>query len=188
MKDLSVLLRSFCIKERCMQPKYFFLFMLFCCSTHLRGEQQDVVVTKKVLVVAGDGVVFKNKMWKKQRDTLVFALRHYNELPLMIFTSIGLAYKALRRQKLTVASVLQSFPALEHYKHEIYDFITFENPNQEVIALLKKLKEQGFLLVFAAPIIQESYDYNKQLRPDIFSLFDVFLLITHFKQPPEPFT
>ncbi len=168
--------RDYCmmIKKECVR---FFLFFLFVAQTIFCVQELD----HAKIVVIDEALVFHNKRWKKPREAFVFLVKHQREFPMLLRVALVLAYKKLRGQKLSVGIVLKEFRELQKYKDEIYNFITLEEPDEELIEVLKKLKLQGIKLVFTTSMMKESCDYNKQIHKDIFDLFDDVLFVSGIK-------
>lgn len=141
---------------------------------------QEMVQNKVVIV--DETIMFHNKRWKKPREAFVFLVKHQRELPMLLRVALVLAYKKLRGQKISVPSILKDFRELQRYKDEIYNFIALEDSNDELVALLKRIKLQGTKIIFTISMMKESVDYNKQLHKEIFDLFDEIILTAAIKK------
>lgn len=162
------------IKKECVR---FFLFFLFVAQTIFCVQELD----HAKIVVIDEALVFHNKRWKKPREAFVFLVKHQREFPMLLRVALVLAYKKLRGQKLSVGTVLKEFRELQKYKDEIYNFIALEDPHDELVEVLKKLKSRDVKLVFTTSMMKESCDYNKQIHKDIFDLFDDVLFVSGIK-------
>lgn len=76
-------------------------------------------------------------------------------------------------KKLSVIDILHDVPKLAKYKEDLYRIATLEKPIDTTIAILKKLKEQGnVVLVLASNMDEDFLEYNRIIKPEIFDLFD----------------
>lgn len=129
-------------------------------------------------IIAADchGVIVKSKKWKREQEVALFVYNHWFELPMIVKIAIKLLYKRYNKEKITVARVLQEFPELEKYRENIYNFITLQEPIDEMIELLKSLKEQGYVVVLASNMAPDTFEHNKNKKPELLDFFDFHFL------------
>lgn len=152
----------------------FKIILVLACSTFIGTN----FVQAGVKAVAFDchGVLVERRPWTVQLGIARFLYHHYDAIPLAFTIGPQLLYSWFKGTKLNVAQILYDFPDLKQYKDDIYEFIRLRNIIQETIALIKRLKEQGVVIILASNMAQDTFDYNRKIRPKFFDLFDIFYI------------
>ncbi len=152
-----------------MKKIYFVTFLIFLI------DNSKSCFSSPLKVVAFDchGVVFKSLPWNVHKEIGRFMWNHYEALPLGLYLAPQILYFCLSESLITVEGLLKKFPVLEKYRDEIYGFVKLQGLNEDVVALIKKLREQGVIIVLASNIHVDALVYNKKLMPEIFELFDI---------------
>ena len=92
----------------------------------------------------------------------------------------ALGYSVVKRlmgAKLSISDILNHAPKLRKYEKELYHLATLEKPIVGTLETLKKLKEQkNVVLVLASNMTEDSFEYNKRTKPEIFGLFDYYYI------------
>ena len=130
----------------------------------------------KVLAIDYHGVIVKARYDKLTWCSAKIVGRNIGDSLNMAQSGIGIAAKAIAGQNLSIESILRDFPHLEKYEDEMYGCMNvLDQPNEETIAILKKLKQQGVKLVLASNMHEDSFEINKsRLKPELFELFDFY--------------
>jgi FMN phosphatase YigB (HAD superfamily) len=158
-----------------MTFKKVILFLLILFSTF----QTIFAIPQKIKgIIAADchGVIVESKKWKRHRKISLLVLRHLDDLPFMTKMAFKILYKYFNQEKLSMLGVFQEFPELERYRDEIYDIRRLESPIPAMIALLKKLKDRGYLLVLASNLEPDVFAYNLKECPEYLDFFDFHFL------------
>lgn len=151
--------------------KQLLLLGLFCSSfTTVLGQ------IKGIIAADCHGVIVKSKKWKRHQEVALFVGKHLYELPMIVKVGLKLLYKRYKHEKITMQGVFHEFPELETYREDIYNFITLQDPVDAIIKLLKRLKEEGYLLVLASNMASDTYEYNKKKCPELLDFFDFHFL------------
>lgn len=118
------------------------------------------------------------------------AARNLDDVPNMINSGVKIGVKKyVYNQDLNLKSILEDDPSLMKYEDDIYECIdVLEQPNKEMIDLLKELKQQGVVLVLASNMDENSFELNKsKIKPELFNLFDIYHIANNQNgRKPDP--
>lgn len=151
----------------------FFLLIFFSTLQTIFAVPQKI---KGIIAADCHGVIVESKKWKRHRKISLLVLRHLYDLPFMTKMAFKILYKYFNQEKLSMLGVFQEFPELEKYRDEIYDIRRLESPIPSMISLLKKLKDEGYLLVLASNLEPDVFEYNLKTCPEYLDFFDFHFL------------
>ena len=160
-----------------------FLSILFCLSfaqlsfgaVIINGV--STVAVKKNTVVAFDlhGVVF-NVSKKGVMKTLWKTPKKLSLIKLMLTPAFRKQYKATKKLALSTEQrmklLMPTFPELQKYKKYFIEICNQQDINQEVLAFIRKLKSQGYHLIIASNIGEETYQELEAKYPILKELFE----------------
>lgn len=163
-------------------------FIVFLFSPVLSNDQQK----RKIKVAAFDyhGVLvtvhWKDLAWCSGK----IAARNLDDVSNMMCSGVKIGVKKyVYNQDLNLKSILEDDPSLMKYEDDIYECIdVLEQPNKEMIDLLKELKQQGVVLVLASNMDENSFELNKsKIKPELFNLFDIYHIANNQNgRKPDP--
>lgn len=99
-------------------------------------------------------------------------------------------WKYMQGEDVSIDSLARDLPVLEKYYEGLYECLEIlDKPNQETIALIKKLRASRVKIVLASNMHEDSLAHHKKSRKEIFDLFDIHFISgkTHGKKPHEEF-
>ena len=135
------------------------------------------VAVKKNIVVAFDlhGVLF-NVSTKGVMKTLWNTPKKLSLIKLMLTPSFRKQYKATKKLALSTEQrmklLMPTFPELQKYKKYFIELCNQQDINQDVLAFIRKLKSQGYHLVIASNIGEETYQELVAKYPILKELFE----------------
>lgn len=155
------------------------LFSILCLtfsligSTNLFGAGAPV----KVVAISLQKVIAHrhwNQIFGKIADGLKqLPLQDVPEALMIIGSTLKLHFQG---QEISLKGLIEQYPMLENHEEAIYEIATTATYDKEVIAILKKLKKRGIILVLASNSGAEWIEYLKQQNSKVFGLFDLFCL------------
>ncbi len=156
--------------------KYVFLLSSVLLGSVLFANDEEIKKPVKVLAIDYHGVIVDPQWRKLAWCSTKIAGRNFTDLPNMVMPGVKIGKKYVYGQELTLESIFRDVPYLEKYEDEIYECMNvLEQPNEETIAILKRLKQQGVKLVLASNMHEDSFKINKsRLKPELFELFDFY--------------
>lgn len=125
---------------------------------HIMAEQQKVELLRKI------GQLFSKQTWR--------------EMPRGVQVLTVCLYKHMT-DKVSLKEVFEHNPYLVKYEKDIYELVTLDVPNQAMIELLKKLKQEGVVLVLATNKSEEVMALLQNMYPEMFALFDNYYFGSH---------
>jgi FMN phosphatase YigB (HAD superfamily) len=133
-----------------------------------------VQASKRAVVMSFQHVMAeqrKAEMLKKISQ--LFSKQTWQEMPRGIQILAICLYKHVT-DKVSLKQMFAQYPHLAKYEQEIYELVTLDLPNQAMIDLLKKLKQEGVIVVLATNKSEEVMGLLQKMYPELFALFDAY--------------
>jgi len=152
--------------------KYAALFLLSCAS--FAASTLYANVAKRAVVVSFQHVMAEQKKAEMLKEIAqLFSKQTWQEMPKGIQILAICLYKHLA-DKVSIKELIIKNPYLAKYEKEIYELVTLDVPNQAMIELLKKLKQEDVILILATNKSQEVMGLLKAMYPELFAQFDAY--------------
>lgn len=151
----------------------------FLCLSFLATSSMTVfcAAPAKVVAISFQKVIAHrhwNQVLGKVSDALVqIPLQDVPEAMMIVGSTLKLHFKG---QEISLRALISQYPILADYEQAIYEIATTATYDQNVIAVLKMLKDQGVILVLASNTGADWIEYLKQTNSAIFGLFDLYCL------------
>jgi len=157
----------------------------------LRGQDDAI----KIIAFDWHDVIAEKQIIETSVEAAKLWWNNIADTPLMLRSGLGIAFTVLKNtlkkngKKLSVGMILLEYPELEKYRENLYYFSTLEKPIQGMPELIKKLKEKDVKVVLASNMNEDSLEYSKRTRPELFDLFDAYYVCNekHGEKPNEKF-
>ncbi len=104
--------------------------------------------------------------------------------------SLQVLWKRIQGEDVSIDSLARDLPHLKKYYDGLYECLEIrDKPNQETIALIKKLRANRVKIVLASNMHEDSLAHHKKSRKEIFDLFDILFVSgkSNGKKPDKKF-
>lgn len=154
---------------------FLFLTLFFASNTALFSATTSV----RVVAISLQKII-AHRHWNQVFGKIAHGLRQVplREVPEVLMITGKTLTLHFRGREISLQALIQQYPLLANYEQMIYEVATMATYNQDVIALLKKLKENDVILVLASNTSADLIDYLKENNADVFGLFDLFCIGT----------
>lgn len=155
-----------------------FLFVTIFANS-LFSISANIKKSIKVLAISREDVISK-RHWNKVVAKVGRELTHIpaRDVPEAIAITAKTLKKHFNGIEISLKDLVEQHPLVAKHKDAVYEIATTAVYNESVIALLRMLKEQGVILVFASNTGADWAEYLRQSKPEVFGLFDIFCLGT----------